>query len=320
MKLLKGAGVAVLLAFTGCVESTTYMTVEKDGSGTIVLQEYYSPQLMQMMDGMGGMASGMMQGMTEAVGAAAGEGAASNGAAASIPKPDFLTEAAKGKAEKFGPGVVLVAQDSRSNKAGWKGFCAKYKFTDVNKITVKLGDMEQGGEGSSQGKTSMGGDSVYGFKFTAGDPATLEIIQSKKEKKPAAGGADASKLADAAGTNTAQITMDAGAPGAAAGQGMEQMGGEMMKQMAGPMLKGMRMTFLVKVNGTIDQTNAKHRHSTHPDTVIVTDMAMDSLLANKEASDLMFSEAADRDAKLAALTIPGLQMEPPDKIIRISFK
>jgi hypothetical protein len=49
-------------------------------------------------------------------------------------------------------------------------------------------------------------------------------------------------------------------------------------------------------------------------------MPMDKLLANKEAMKLLSSQNKENTAKLAAMDIPGVQLEPPDKTITVTFK
>jgi hypothetical protein len=312
-----GLGVAVLgLGCGGCIESTTVLNVNKDGSGTIMVREFYSPQMAGMMSGMGDMMSGMVSGMGDMTAGMMGTNKPVGGAkpgADAAKKVDFVAGAAKGKAAKFGPNVRQIEYAEKTNKEGWKGFEAKYAFPDISKLKVALGEAESGDASSSQGKTSAKMDTAYSFSFSPGDPARLEIVPIK-QKKPAVGSAAPGPETNAAGS-----------VGEAAGQtppemgGGEEMGAAMMQMMA-PMLKGMRMTFITQVNGSIVKTNAKFTSAKHPNAFVVMDMPMDKLLANPEAMKLMSSDSPQDRAKLAALNIPGVLLEDPDKAITVSFK
>jgi len=96
---------AVLAAVVaaGCIESATVLSVKKDGSGKILVREYYSPQITQMMS--------------------MGETGAGGQPATGV---DLFKDQIEEKAESFGPNVRLVRSAARTNSRGWSGFQATY--------------------------------------------------------------------------------------------------------------------------------------------------------------------------------------------------
>ena len=104
MRAFSLAVVVAALLCAGCVKSTSLLSVNKDGSGALIVKESYSPQLAQMMSGMGDMMQGMAAGMQEGL-QEAGEQAAKEEA----PDTDFIEQSARERAAKMGPGVEMVS-------------------------------------------------------------------------------------------------------------------------------------------------------------------------------------------------------------------
>ncbi len=291
-RVMFGLAVAALVFVSGCIESTTLLDVKKDGSGKIVVREFMSPQVTQMMDGMGNMFAGM-----EVAGAKPAE---------PVEKKSMFKDMIDGKLKHFGEGVELVSSEELTNKQGWKGYTATYSFKDINNISIAMGDSEAtgGGEISVPGDTkeekeddSSAAD--YTFKFVGGDSCKLQIISAGKED------ADDVAVEPVAGT-----------------EGMEEMGDQMMAGMGammGPMLKGMRLTFIVRVEGKIKQTNSAYPWKDRANTITVMDMPVDKMLGNPEAMKLMQSQDDSALAKIEKLGIEGVKLEKAGKTIEIEF-
>ena len=109
----------VAFALSGCIDSTTMVILNKDGSGNIIETTYMSAQAAGMMGGMGGMMGGM------------GGGDANANA-----NPMMDKEKAEAKAATLGEGVSFVSMKPVSKKDGSKGARTVYAFTDINKIAV----------------------------------------------------------------------------------------------------------------------------------------------------------------------------------------
>jgi|GEM_PF-823450 len=306
---LAGALVAVALLAAGCIDSLTVIEVTKDGSGTIVVREFYSPMMTEAFGGMAQMMTMGTDGGTVTVTQTGAEG---------TKKLDLVAEAAKQKVKEFGPGVEQVDYAEKTNAAGWKGFQAKYRFKDISTVRVAVGSSEMASSGGppEAPKAEAGpasGGPTYTFRFASGQTAVLEIVPvetpPEKAPAPAAGG----------------VQVTAG-PGAQPMPGMEQMPGAMMAQMMGPMLQGMRLRLMVTVAGSIAETNSAFRWQQALDGgvtregVTVMDVQMDKLLANPQAAALMSAQDPKEQAKLATLKLDGVQLEDPAKTIRVSFK
>jgi hypothetical protein len=255
-----------------------------------------------MMGGMGDMFAGMQQ-----------EGGEQQ---SSPPKEiDIFKDMIEGNVEKFGESVKLVSSKRMKNKQGWKGYEAVYSFDDVNAITIPIGDMEEQGGSADMGQGDVaesedsGSDTVYTFNFASGQPATLEIVPVIDEESDVAG----EDLQSGQAAMDEMPEMD---------EGMEEMGAQMMEGMGammGPMLKGMRMTFLVRVDGDIKETNSAHKWTKRPNMITVMDMPVDKMLGNPKAMELLQSQDEDTIAKIEEMDISGLKLEPPKKTIKVVF-
>ena len=108
--------------FTSCLEQEATVTLNKDGSGTIVEETVYGKDMVDMME-MAAMQAG------------------GKGGAQKNPLGDLMSEEkAKAKAAKFGEGVEFVKVEAVSRNGG-KGALATYKFADINKITLNPSDV-----------------------------------------------------------------------------------------------------------------------------------------------------------------------------------
>ena len=172
------------------------------------------------------------------------------------------------------------------NKLGWKGYEATYSFTDANKVRMASPDVEMDGGG---GPEMEGGDTIYDIKFSPGNPATIEFIADMPEEDdvPEAGGEE------------------------------EAFEPQMMAMMA-PMLKGMRVSYLVKVNGKLTESNGKYLNK-ESGPLLLMDMQVDKLLANPDAAKLMGGSKPDFK-ELSKKVIPGLKFHNPEENVKISFK
>jgi hypothetical protein len=116
MKTAKLAlGLIAALALPSCLQNETTITLNKDGSGTIVDETLLGAQMMAMMTQF-----------------------------AQPGQPDpiaemFSEEKAKEKTAKLGEGVEFVKVEV-FEKDGKKGGRFHYKFADINKVTVSPGD------------------------------------------------------------------------------------------------------------------------------------------------------------------------------------
>lgn len=128
MKIIASLLGIVSLLFTSCLEHETTITLNKDGSGTIVEETVFGKEFV-----------GMLAMMPQE-----GEGAEN-------PMSSLLNkENAAAKAEKYGEGVKFVSVEAIERNGG-KGGRATYSFEDINKIIINpnnaLADMgDQAGE------------------------------------------------------------------------------------------------------------------------------------------------------------------------------
>jgi len=124
LKTIKLAfGIVAVLALPGCLQNETTITLNKDGSGTVVEETFIGAEMMAMM------AQFAQPGAPDPV------------------AEMFSEEKAKGKVAKMGGGVEYVKTEM-IEKDGKKGARVHYKFADINKLSVSPGDAlpDEGGE------------------------------------------------------------------------------------------------------------------------------------------------------------------------------
>jgi hypothetical protein len=289
--LLTLCAVTLLLTASGCLQSSTLLKVNKDGSGTITVLEYYSPQITAMFESMSSMAVGMAEQMGGEVDAE------------ETGPTDMFSDMIKQKTTGFGPDVKLVKEERRTNKKGWKGYRLTYAFDDINTVNLNLGSSDMGGPGME----AQSDDSpAFTFAFEPGETATLKIVPKETSataepaKEPGVEGEDAAMMQGS--------------------EEMDAMSAQMATQMMAPMMKGMRMSFFLQVDGEIVDTNAKYPAENRNDTIVIMDLPMDRVLENPEAMALITAEDPKVQSKLATLDIPGIKVEEQDKALSVSFK
>jgi hypothetical protein len=143
-------GLFAALALPSCFQNEITVTLNKDGSGTIVEETILGAQMLEMMNQV-----------------------------AEPGQPDpvaemFNREEVKEKAANFGEGVEYVKTEM-IDKDGRKGARVHYKFADINKITVKPGDLVSDAQEGDDGAPAEADDKKAVVKFQYAD-GKLKII------------------------------------------------------------------------------------------------------------------------------------------------
>ena len=259
------SGLVILAAvLTGCIESATEVRVNRDGSGTVRIREFYSPQVAPMLT----MAAQQMEGV-------AGEDA-----------KDYLEAMIESKRAQMGPDAERVRSERIRNAAGWEGYEIEYRFADVRKLRLRLGDSP-----SPEEQAKPEDDEVIRFDFESGTPARLVVRQPP------------------------QPASDADTP---AEPDMDDEMAEAMMPMMTAMMQGMRITFSVSFEAPIRETNSRFV-SDDRSSLVLMDIPMDRIMGNPDAQRLLMRQAPDSAERLAAMDIEGVRLEPPDKAIEVTF-
>lgn len=133
------------MALPSCLQNETTITLNKDGSGTVVEETILGDQMLAMMTQF-----------------------AQPGAPDPIAEM-FSEEKAKGKTAKMGEGVEYVKTEMINND-GKKGARVHYKFADINKLSVSPGevveDMNQDGEETAEKEVKK--DDAVRFAYADG--------------------------------------------------------------------------------------------------------------------------------------------------------
>lgn len=154
-----------LLVLTGCIDTSTKVTVKPDGSGVIEKTIVLSKHLAELMISMGNKSD-----------------------AATIEQGILNEKGLKADAAQMGADVSFVwAQKITLDKGN--GYQVKYAFKDISK--VKLNQSPAAGltfpsSGGAGGSGSSGAPTEFmTFAFSKGPPATLTIIAPKVTQTPA---------------------------------------------------------------------------------------------------------------------------------------
>ena len=152
-----------LILITACIDSTTTISVRKDGSGTITEVVYMDQSMMAMMEGM----MGQM-----------GEKGKEN-------LDLFDIEDFKSKAVRMGAGVTFQSKKEITGKDGSPGVEVIYSFDDIRALNIQaqpenpVGDNMAGMMAAESGEPS---DDPITFDFIKGSTSTLIINMPKDEE------------------------------------------------------------------------------------------------------------------------------------------
>ena len=153
MQRMTGVLVFAILA-SGCLRSTTVISLKPDGSGTVVQETGMSPQALAMLQGFAG---------------ASAEGK-------SAPPQLFGEDQAKKAAETMG---VRFVSGEPFKTAQMEGYRARFAFDDVRKVRMKMNDSAAGiPQAGMDVKTS---EPPFNFEFEQrGSSSILTIVMPDK--------------------------------------------------------------------------------------------------------------------------------------------
>ncbi len=157
--------VGVITSATGCIDASTNIIVNKDGSGRIVETVYISKQFEQTMKQM-----------------MAGSGATQS-------PLNFDKKDARQKATELGQGVKFVSHKKVSRADGASGSKTTYSFEDIEKIKLSLDsglpaqDKQPGMGMQAPGGQKKDKSKPVTFKFKPGSKAELVVNMPREEKE-----------------------------------------------------------------------------------------------------------------------------------------
>jgi hypothetical protein len=162
MMLQRMAGVLVLaLLASGCLRSTTVISLKPDGSGTVVQETGVSPQALAMLQGFAG---------------------AANEGGKSTPPQLFGEDQAKKAAATMG---VQFVSGEPFKTAEMEGYRARFSFDDIRKVRMKMN--QDPTKGVTATETASASDSPFSFEFERrGAASVLTIVMP--DKSPADAG------------------------------------------------------------------------------------------------------------------------------------
>ena len=147
----------LVLFLIGCVDTSTIIKVNRDGSGAIEETVIISMSFLQLIQGMSGEAA--------------------------EPAEDFNMldrDKLKEKAGQIGEDVVLVSAESIKTDSG-TGYKAIYSFKDINKIRINQNPAENVPTPGPGGPDAEETGEFITFSFKKGSTSTLEIFKPQEE-------------------------------------------------------------------------------------------------------------------------------------------
>jgi hypothetical protein len=288
LSLIVGAG----LIMSGCLESNTVVTVEKDGSGTVEQTVYYPEMDLA--------AAGFQFG--------AGDGDAQGFEFGDAPKkPTAEEELAKTRAQaektaaRMGEGVTLQSVDALPPRNGRKGVRIVYAFKDINKLRLSpLPDAQLGGGMQIGDMPAQDFGGQVAPDGQAGEPQAPAAPKENETIRFAFTSVPKPKLT----IYTPDVTPPpSGGPAGADDPQAKAMATMMMKQM----LDGMRLEMHVKLKGRLTDTNATYA-SRKSNAIGLYRFDFDKLVDNQAAIDKLLSleSAADAETAKQQLQDPAL--------------
>ena len=282
-RLILIGGLCVILFVTGCIDTTTVISVRKDGSGTITEVMYVDESVVSMFEGM----MGQMGDEAEAEQEKAWE--------------VLDVEKYKAKADKLGRGVKFVSAKEVTNAKGASGVEVVYSFDDIEKLNIQpepenpVGDEMAGMMGAEPAEEEK---NPITFEFIKGGTPKL-IVNMPKEEEP---------------EPVEEAPEEMPSPEASA-QGMA-----MMQQFLSGFRMRVMISLL---DGTIQKTNASFVERTGgKDTVTLFDVALGEIMSNEKYAKEWerMSRMKDMGAAMETMkNIPGLKIETAERV-EISFK
>ena len=270
-----------ILGLTGCLEESTVVKINKDGSGVIHTRKYENTQAGKGL--LGGLGGGEDREEKE------------------IDAP--TEEELKAKARTMGEGVTFTSLHKGKNKSGWTGYEAIFAFKDINKVKLDLNmkdadDMKQPEADQEAPDEENGGEKPELVTFEMKDGLLKIRTPDPEEGKE--------------GKEKDQEEEDDPAEGAQDPFGEESGDPQMMAMMA-PMFAGAKVGFFVEIDGGIAESNAKHQNG-NMITIMRADLG--KLFANPGAlNQLNGMEGKDRqEVQKIVDSVDGIDMDLQDPV------
>jgi hypothetical protein len=273
--------VFVLLAAVvlgGCLQFESTVTVRRDGSGVIEQRFMMKREFVEMIAGMQSMPGSQNEGSEDE----------------SEDEEGFSLldeEEVRAAADDIGENVRFVSAEELSNEFG-EGYVARYEFDDISTVTLNQNPGELvpstgGGDAPTDGTVEN-----IRFRFTEGNPSTLEILMPEPEEVEPEDDEDSSEMTESS----------------------EDMNPEMFRQF----YADMRIRMHVRFDGEIVETNATAREG---NSITLMDLDFNQLLAEEDALDRVLNSEPETIAEMQELVseVEGITVETASPV-RIRFR
>jgi len=266
----------VTILLTGCIEVTTVINLNKDGSGTIDETVLMGQDVVEMI-------SQFTNSFAEDT-------------TGNIEKFSLFNESeAKGKAADFGKGVKYLSGKELSLN-GKQGYMVTYSFKNIKDVVI---------DQNPESKISISGESeeddtekeIISFDFTKGNPAELTIhlpLDNPDEEM------EQNDTLEAVIPDTVEFAhQDTTLADSADSASVEQV----MK-----MLEGLKISVALNINGKIVETNATNVNSS---AITLMNLSFAEILKNEKEMNRLKNISPSNITELKDIlkNIPGIQIE-----------
>ena len=253
---------------SSCVRTSTVIRVKKDGTGSITSRHFLSPQVLAMIDQLGGL-GGALEGA---------EGGPNLGMIREMMSPD--EESLRADAAGFGEGVHYSTHDPGKDEDGWEGYSVVYEFDDIRKVRIDQNSVP----GKAKEFVESSGEEL---KANKGGELTFTLDGDLLTVKTSFASAGMNGLVD--GKQFAQAKEMGMAPSEAV-------------KMAAGMAEGMRIGLFLKADGGIAETSAEHVTG---DLIILSDADIAKVLPDPDFGEFI-DKAAENQAGVTPESVKAL--------------
>lgn len=277
----------LVLALTGCMDTSAVLQVRKDGSADLNVKFFPDAGALGALAFRQKPEEGESPSLLDTVLDLAGEAA---GTAAPQMFNPFRKEDLENVARALGAGVTLVRSQKITSEDGTEGVLAVFRIPDINRL--RLGPVDIGEDGKVPANPNR--PWAYAFSLKRGAVNTLAI------------------------TPPAPAQVRGGVSIGEAMGGAQDIPG--FDRLAQRMIQNARFRLQVQVDGAIEKSNASFPVAGRKDMVVLADVKLATLMQSFGMKRMMTVSKPSDLTPIAGKNTPGLLLERPDRPLQIQFK
>jgi hypothetical protein len=285
--------------FYGCIQDTTVIHIQPDGTGTIEETTLFSNSILELMESLSGSMAGSEQQKSDQDHKEATKGDTKKEKEKT--RDDLLAKMVKDaeiRAATFGTAVKFISAKPVKTDTG-SGYTAVYAFQDISMVKVNQNPSDKVDAQKAEKSDSPPKEEFLRFKFMKGSPSKLDV--SFPPQKEITGDKSSVPESPKAGEEKSNKESD--------DQSLE-----MMKNL----FQDMKLNISLRLEGTIVNTNATYRDGS---TVTLIEMDFGKIMSNPALLKQMSAAKPQTIEETKALfkRVEGLKFETNNPVT-IEFK